>query len=62
MMKRDATTQSRTPVPKKERRKFLKKMIYSAPTLAVLGRLAKPGQIYADFSGDPAGPPGGWTP
>jgi len=44
------------------RRKFLKKIVYTTPTLTVLGQLAKPGQVRADPSGDPAGPPGGWTP
>ena len=62
VMKNKSTIESHTPVPKAQRRKFLKKMMYSAPTLLVLGELAKPGKIHADFSGDPAGPPGGWTP
>ncbi len=44
------------------RRSFLKKTVWAAPTLVVLGGLMKPQEVRADFSGDPAGPPGGWNP
>jgi len=42
-------------IPSK-RREFLKKAVYSAPVLLVLGQLAKPTKAQAD-SGDPSGPP-----
>jgi hypothetical protein len=38
------------------RRDFLKKSAYAAPTLLLLGALAKPSKLYAD-SGEPSGPP-----
>jgi len=44
------------------RRKFLKKAVYHAPVLYVLGRLSKPTPVHADFSGGPPGPPGGGGP
>lgn len=45
------------------RRKFLKKAIYTAPTLIVLGQLVKPTSVHADRTGGPDGPPGGgWRP
>jgi hypothetical protein len=38
------------------RRKFLKKAVYSAPVILVLGQLVKPTKVRAD-SGAPSGPP-----
>jgi len=38
------------------RRGFLKKAVYSAPVVLVLGQLVKPTKARAD-SGDPSGPP-----
>jgi hypothetical protein len=44
------------------RRAFLKKAVYSAPALVVLGQLAKPSRAYADGSTGPSGPPSdGWN-
>jgi len=45
-----------------ERRAFLKKAVYTAPKLIVLGYLAQPEHSIADYSGGPSGPPGGWNP
>jgi hypothetical protein len=44
---------------KLKRRTFLKRAVYQAPVLYVLGHLVKPSLVYADFSGGPPGPPGG---
>lgn len=41
------------------RRTFLKKTVYIAPVLIVLGQLAKPTNAHADGS-SPDGPPSGW--
>jgi len=45
---------------KEKRRDFLKKAAYSAPTLLILGQLAKPERARADSS--VAGPPDDWNP
>ena len=42
------------------RRKFLKKAIYKTPTLFVLGSIGSSVVLYADVSGGPPGPPGGF--
>ena len=42
------------------RRGFLKKTIYKTPALFVLGSMGKGVTLYADASGGPAGPPGGF--
>ena len=44
------------------RRKFIKKVAYSAPKLIVLGYLSKSDVIHADGTGGPDGPPDGWDP
>jgi len=47
-----------------ERRGFLKKAAWAAPTLVVLGELAKPTKVKAGFSGPPSDPGdgnGGWN-
>ena len=44
----------------KKRRDFLKKAAYSAPTLLILGQLAKPERARADSS--VSGPPDDWNP
>jgi hypothetical protein len=41
---------------KNTRRSFLKKSVYAAPTLFILGELAKPTKVHAD-SGEPMGNP-----
>ncbi len=41
---------------KKERRGFLKKTAYAAPTIIVLGGLLKPRNANADFGGTPSDP------
>jgi len=41
-----------------ERRGFLKKAVYAAPTLIVLGELVKPESAKSDFGGPPSDP--GW--
>ncbi len=43
----------------KGRRSFLKKTVYAAPTLIVLGQLTKPSSVKAGFGGPPSDP-GGW--
>ncbi len=40
-----------------DRRKFLKKAIYSAPVIVSLGALIKPISAKADGTGGPSGPP-----
>ena len=42
------------------RRVFLKKAVYHTPVLYVLGTLMKPVSAYADHTGGPDGPPGGF--
>jgi len=42
------------------KRHFLKKAAYSAPVLVSLGTLLKPEHVFADHSGGPPGPPGGF--
>ncbi len=42
------------------RRGFLKKAAYTAPVFVPLGHLALPESAYADGSGGPPGPPGGF--
>jgi len=44
----------------KSRRKFIKKAIYKAPVLFLLGSMSKGVVLYADASGGPSGPPGGF--
>ncbi len=44
------------------RRNFLKKSVYSAPILIALGQFIKPTSVYADGTGGPDGPPGGFSP
>jgi hypothetical protein len=44
------------------RRDFIKKALYKAPTLIVLGQFVTPNEVNADFSGGPPGPPGGGKP
>jgi len=39
-----------------QRRTFLKKTMYAAPTLMVLGSLTKPTQTHADFGPPPSDP------
>ena len=45
---------------KNGRRYFLKKAVYSAPTVIALGTLLKPKQAKAGFGGPPSDPGGGW--
>ena len=43
------------------RRGFMKKAVYAAPTLIVMGQLIKPKAAKADFGGPPSDPEGnGW--
>ena len=42
----------------KERRSFLKKAAYVAPTLIILGQLSHPTSVKAEFGGPPDGPSG----
>ncbi|WP_169308528.1 hypothetical protein [Nitratifractor salsuginis] len=42
------------------RRNFLKKAAYSAPSIMVLGSLAKPTRAKADQFGGPPSDPSGW--
>ena len=44
------------------RRKFIKKVAYTAPKLIVLGYLSKADVVHADGTGGPDGPPDGWNP
>ena len=44
---------------KEERRSFLKKSVYAAPTLIVLGALMKPKSAEAGFGGTPSDPDDG---
>ncbi len=46
----------------KERRSFLKKAVYVAPTLIAMGQLTKPTRANADFGSPPSDPGagGGW--
>ena len=39
-----------------ERRRFLKKAVYAAPTIVALGALTKPTEIKAGFGKPPSGP------
>ena len=43
-------------VEQKERRSFLKKTVYAAPTLVALGALMKPTESEAGFGKPPSGP------
>jgi len=43
-------------VTQKERRSFLKKTVYAAPTLVALGALMKPTESEAGFGKPPSGP------
>jgi hypothetical protein len=43
-----------------ERRSFLKKSVYAAPTLIAMGGLLKPNKAKADNFGSPPSDPGGW--
>jgi hypothetical protein len=49
-------------IDKESRRDFIKKALYKAPTLIVLGQFVTPNEVNADFSGGPVGPPGGGKP
>ncbi len=40
------------------RRKFLKKSLYTAPVVIVLGQFVAPSSLHADSTGGPDGPPG----
>ena len=44
----------KTPQDGKERRDFLKKAVYAAPTLVVLGQLSKPTESEAGFGPPPS--------
>jgi len=69
-MKDDQTTSNEVVEHSKDneeisRRKFIKKVAYTAPTLITLGYLSKAELVHADGTGGPDGPPdgfGGWTP
>jgi len=56
ILKKDKSVQSKAV----NRRRFLKKAAYSAPVLVSLGNLLLPQSAYADGSGGPPGPPGGF--
>jgi len=43
-------------IVKKERRSFLKKAVYAAPTVVCLGYLSRPNKLNAGDSDIPAGP------
>ena len=43
-------------VEQKERRSFLKKTVYAAPTLVAMGALTKPTESEAGFGKPPSGP------
>jgi hypothetical protein len=45
----------------RSRRNFLKKTVYKAPVLMLLGTLKRPKNARADHSGGPPGPPGDWN-
>jgi len=45
-----------------ERRKFLKKAVYEAPKLIILGEIAKPKRSEADFGPIPSDPSWGLIP
>jgi len=42
------------------RRKFLKKSLYTAPVLVVLGQFVTPPSLHSDAPSGPSGPPGGF--
>jgi len=56
------TTKVSSTEPEKDRRAFIKKVVYTAPKLIVLGYLSKNDKVHADGTGGPVGPPGGWNP
>ncbi len=56
---KQAVSEKDTETKRKERRGFLKKAAYSAPTLMVLGTLMRPEKTHADFGGPPSDA-GGW--
>ena len=43
----------------KTRREFLKKAVYAAPTIVIMGTLMKPKKANAGFGGPPSDPDGG---
>lgn len=45
---------------RKERRSFIKKTVYAAPTLIALGTLMKPTSAQAGGDTPPSGPPKPW--
>ena len=47
-------SQKTSPHPGKERRDFLKKAVYAAPTLIVLAQLSKPTKSQAGFGEPPS--------
>jgi hypothetical protein len=47
-------------IMQRSRRNFLKKAVYRAPALILLGTLTRPKNACADYSGGPPGPPGDW--
>ena len=49
-----------TTVEKNDRRSFLKKAVYAAPTIVALGALLKPIESEAGFGKPPSGPT--WNP
>ena len=61
-LKKTADKKTETRISK-SRRSFLKKSVYAAPTLIVLGSLIKPEEVKAGFGGPPSDPDsgnGGW--
>jgi hypothetical protein len=59
---RDKYSQYRSKkIDKKNRRIFLKKLVWSVPNIYVLGQIIKPDYIYAD-SGVDGTPNDGWNP
>ncbi len=58
MKRKDLITKEKKREKREERRTFLKKAVYSAPTLVALGTLVRPEKGHADFGGPPSDPNG----
>ena len=54
--KQEKNSKILTPIEKNDRRSFLKKAVYAAPTIVVLGALLKPTESEAGFGKPPSGP------
>ncbi|WP_292660836.1 hypothetical protein [Nitratifractor sp.] len=57
--KKKAASAKHFVIKREKRRSFLKKAVYSAPTLVALGTLMRPEKGHADFGGPPSDA-GGW--